>query len=153
MKLLWLLVAVYLTSNCGMGMTAANHHRELPQSFDSQITLGVFQSRVKTGMSQGDVAAAVGSPNIVSSDADDGVDCWIYDKISSESAYSASSSSVSGGLGVAAFPLPIIVGGAVGGSSSKSSGASVSAQKTLTVVIKFDKAKRVKSMNYHASKF
>ena len=137
---------------CGMGMTAADHQRELPQYQEPAITLGTFQSKVKVGMSQGDVAAAVGSPNIVSNDAD-GADAWIYDKISSESAYSSSSSTVSGGLGVVAFPLPVAVGGAVGGSSSKASGASISTQKTLTVVIKFDKAKKVKSMNYHASKF
>ncbi|MFA5925458.1 MAG: hypothetical protein WC831_00845 [Parcubacteria group bacterium] len=136
---------------CGAGMTAADHQRELPTTQDMQLTLGVFQSRVKVGMSQGDVIAAVGSPNIVTKDAED-VETLIWDKVASESAYSRSSSSVSGGLGVAAFPLPVAVGGAVGGSSSKSSGASASTQRTLTVVVKFEKNK-VKSMTYNTSKF
>ncbi len=50
--------------------------------FAEELTLGLVQSRVKKGMSQGEVAQAIGSPNIASKDRD-GSETWIYDKVSS----------------------------------------------------------------------
>ncbi len=54
------------------------------------MTLGVVQSFIKEGMSQADIASALGSPNIVTQDKD-GNDTWIYDKIATETSQSGSS--------------------------------------------------------------
>jgi hypothetical protein len=86
-------------------MTAADHAAQLPSAAERQLTLGVVQRDIRKGMAQGDVASALGAPNIVSQDAN-GQETWIYDKIASEVAYSQSS--VSGGIG------GLIAGGGAG---------------------------------------
>jgi hypothetical protein len=99
-------------------------------------------------MSQGDVATALGSPNIVTRDSEE-KETWIYDKIASEVSYSRDSGSV-GGVGGAAGGG---VAGLIIGGYSKQAGAASSTQKTLTVIIKFDKVGNVESFTYHTSKF
>jgi hypothetical protein len=91
-------------------------------------------------MSQADVASALGSPNIVTKDAE-GKETWVYDKIATEASYSQSS-----GGGYATL---ILLG--IGG--SREAGAYSTTQRTLTVVIKFDKNSSVESFKYHATKF
>ena len=54
------------------------------------MTLGIVQKEIRVGLSQADVAAALGSPNIVTKDSAD-KETWVYDKIASEASYSASS--------------------------------------------------------------
>lgn len=103
---------------------------------EQELTLGVVQRDVHLGSTQDEVATALGSPNIVTRDAD-GKDTWIYDKVSSISSYDEKGF----GIGI------ILVGYA------KASGNAQTVQKTLTVVIKFDKYNRVESFNYHMSKF
>ncbi|HMP84616.1 MAG TPA: hypothetical protein PKA41_18125 [Verrucomicrobiota bacterium] len=144
-------------------MKASEHAAELPDSTAPELTLGVFQQHVKPGMSQGDVAAMVGSPNLVSSEGA-GRETWIYDKISSEYAYSSSSSAVGGGAGGGVGGLGLKVGGSsltgIGGGvqggggavSSKASGAGRTTKKTLTVVIRFENG-AVTDWKYHQSKF
>jgi hypothetical protein len=66
---------------------------------------------------------------------------WVYDKIATDVTYSQSESG--GGLSL------ILVG--VGGSGS--SGSKSTSQRTLTVVIKFDKENKVRDFAYHSSKF
>ena len=131
----------------GCGMTAADEEMQR-HSKDQAMTLGVAQKEIRVGMSQGDVAAALGSPNIVSKDSQ-GKESWIYDKIASEASYSKSSVGGAGGAGGVtgnALILGIITGG-------YESGASSTTQKTLTVVIKFNDEKLVESFSYHSSKF
>lgn len=96
------------------------------------LTVGTVQKEIKKGMSGAEVASALGSPNIVSTD-DDGNEVWIYDKISS----SVSTSSTYGTL--------ILIGGSNRRRNSQ--------QKTLTVIINFDENKRVKDFKYHTSRF
>lgn len=103
---------------------------------DKELTVGIVQRDIKVGMSQADVAEALGSPNIVTKDSDER-ETWVYDKFASEASYSSR-----GG-----YWTLIVIGGNWG------SGGSRSSQKTLTVVIKFDKASRVQKVTYHASKF
>ena len=50
------------------------------------------------------------------------------------------------------FLITLLLGGLIG-SYSKSAGASSTTNRTLTVVIKFDKLSKVKGFSYHASKF
>lgn len=120
-------------------MTAAEHEASLPSSQEQEMTVGVVQREIRVGMSGADVAQALGSPNIVTKDSS-GNETWVYDKIASEVSYSKDS----GGTGL----IINLFGG-----YNREAGAVSSTQKTLTVVIKFDKNSRVESFSYHASKF
>jgi hypothetical protein len=66
-----------------------------PADDADNLTLGQVQSRITKGMGAAEVAEALGSPNIVTTDAE-GREVWIYDKISTES--QASESGFWGGL-------------------------------------------------------
>lgn len=102
---------------------------------DTNFTLGVAQKNIKIGTSQADVAAVMGAPNIVTTDAD-GKETWIYDKVSSVTSYNNSG-----------FDVGIILAG-----YGKGRGNAQSSQKTLTIVIKFNNQK-VESFKYHMSNF
>lgn len=101
-----------------------------------RVTVGTVQKEIRMGMSAAAVAAALGSPNIVTSD-DNGGEVWIYDKISSNVSSSSGDS----------YATILLIGG-----SSSSANAS-SSQKTLTIIIKFDANKKVSSFKYHTSRF
>ena len=135
-RLLSLICLLLLVAGC---MTAAQHHQNLPSTQDRAMTVGIVQREIRKGMSAADVANALGSPNIVTKDAS-GDETWIYDKIAAEASYSRSSGST--GLLISLF-----------GVAEQQAGASSSTERTLTVVIKFDKNKRVKDFTYHSSKF
>lgn len=134
-------------------MTAGEHSARLHSSRERRLTVGVVQKEIHTGMSQADVAVALGSPNIVTKDSD-GTETWIYDKIATEASYSNDSGGVSGFLGAGGAPSgrALVLGG-LGAGYSASSGAAATSQRTLTVVIKFDKASLVTDFTYHASRF
>jgi len=134
----WFVVAALAAGVLGSTgcMTAAQHQAALGSSTEREMTLGVVQKEIRPGMSQADVAIALGSPNIVTKDGD-GHETWIYDKIATEASYSNDSGGVF-----------LILGG-----YNKSAGASSTTQKTLTVVLKFDDAQKVTTVSYHASKF
>jgi len=136
----------------GCMMTAAEHSQSLHSEKEREFTLGNVQRHVYRGMSQADVAEALGSPNIVSQD-DQGDETWIYDKIASEASYSTDRGSSAGGVGAGGPAGSVLILGGLFGSYDRSAGASARTQKTLTVVIKFDKKKRVKDFSYHSSKF
>ena len=120
-KLLTMVLFVLSLLGCTHGMEESNN-----------LTVGTVQKEIKKGMTGAEVAGALGSPNIVSTD-DDGNEVWIYDKISS----SVSTSSTYGTL--------ILIGG--------SNNRRTSQQRTLTVIINFDENKRVKDFKYHTSRF
>lgn len=106
---------------------------------ETNLTLGTAQKNIKIGMSQADVALVLGSPNIVTTDSD-GKETWIYDKVSSVSSYNSNGFSIYGSIILA------------GVGHNKSGGNAQSSQKTLTIVIKFNKNK-VESFKYHMSNF
>ena len=143
------IIATGFTFGC---MTAAQHQQELGSTKEREMTVGIVQKEIRKGMSQADVAVALGSPNIVTNDGL-GKETWIYDKIATEASYSTSRGGVSGGVGAGGLAGSALILGGVGGGYSKSAGASSTTQKTLTVVIKFDDRKNVESFSYHASKF
>jgi len=103
----------------------------------SKLTVGTVQREIREGMSGAEVAAALGSPNIVTTD-EQRREVWIYDKVSSTKVYSTDS----GGVGI------LFITG-----YSAQAGASSSTQKTLTIIIKFDQNKRVRDFAYHSSTF
>jgi len=115
-------------------------------------------------MSQADVATALGSPNMVTTDAK-GNETWIYDKVATEKSYSKSSRSKSSSAGASAggvigaigSSVLGLFGGSVGGGQavgeSDQTGAVSRTQRTLTVVIKFDANRLVKSVRSQMSSF
>lgn len=153
---LWCLLLLLLPVGCIQHMSAAGHQQSLGSTHEREMTVGVVQKEIRVGMSQADVAIALGSPNIVTRDSQ-GDEAWIYDKIATEASYSSSSQSEGIGVGGAAGGLlgRVLLLGGVGYSRGATSqaGASATTQKTLTVVIKFDRNSLVKSFSYHASKF
>ncbi len=119
---------------------------------EQELTLGVVQKNIKIGSAQDEVAIALGSPNIVTRDSD-GKDTWIYDKVASITSYDSNGFGVgAGGLGGGGGGNGF-GGGILGIAYSKNKGSLQTTQKTLTVVIKFDKDSRVESFTYHMSKF
>ncbi len=102
----------------------------------TDLTVGKVQGEIKIGMPGSDVAAILGSPNIVTTD-EKRREVWIYDKISSNRVDTRNS--FSGGI--------IILGG------STRQAASTSTQKTLTIIIKFDEEKKVRDFAYNYTQF
>lgn len=113
----------------------ASYHRGEVQDPSEKLTVGTVQKEIYKGMDAGDVAASLGSPNIVTRD-EQGRETWIYDKISSEAAYSKSSTGLPG----------LILG-------FSESGARSSSDRTLTVVIKFDENSKVRAFSYNSTRF
>ena len=138
-----LLAAVAVLSGC---MTAAQHQASV-RGDEAGLTLGVAQKEIRVGMSGAEVAEKLGSPNIVTTGGD-GNETWIYDKIATEASYSRSSA----GIGILILFTGALRAGAPAGAVA-SSGASSESQRTLTVVVKFDGANRVRDLAYHASRF
>lgn len=104
-------------------------------STEQNFTLGMVQREICPGMSQEDVAAAIGSPNIVTKDQGN-KETWIYDKIATEVRRSESS-------GLCLFFRR----------GCDNVARLDKTQKTLTIVIKFNENKCVEDIDYHASKF
>ena len=127
--------------------TVGEHRQALKDSSEEKITLGVAQREIKVGMSPPEVAKALGSPNMVTKDRE-GVETWIYDKISTEYAYSSSSGGIAG--------LVLSGGGGSGGGAlggvNQGAGASSRTQRTLTIIIKF-KNSAVSEFTYNATSF
>lgn len=144
-----IVVAALLPLGC---MSAAQHQQSLHSTAEREMTVGVVQKEIRVGMSQADVAQALGSPNIVTRDAD-GKEAWVYDKIATEASYSSDRGEGGAAAAGAVVPGSSLLLGGLGGSYGRQAGAYSSTQKTLTVVIKFDAAAKVESFSYHASKF
>lgn len=130
--------------------SASYHAAQTQKAADGadRLTVGKVQKEIRVGMSSADVVAALGSPNIVTTD-EQRRENWVYDKIATTASYSQSSGSlflllggVSGNAG----------GGGVGGGSS-GSGATTTTQRTLTIIIKFDESQKVRDFAYHSSSF
>ncbi|MCK6553400.1 hypothetical protein L6Q96_02265 [Candidatus Binatia bacterium] len=128
-----LLLAVALTAGCS---TAADHQRQLGSAADREMTVGLVQKEIRSGLTEDRVAEILGSPNIVTRDPA-GRETWIYDKIATEASYSTS----------AAYGTILVLGGGT------DAGATATTQRTLTVVIRFGADRRVETFSYHASKF
>jgi outer membrane protein assembly factor BamE (lipoprotein component of BamABCDE complex) len=116
--------------------SSAQEHSKDVTPPEERMTLGKVQKEIRVGMSGADVATALGSPNVVTTD-DQRREVWVYDKMSRTTAYSRSE----GGATI----LVLGVGGAAGANSST--------QRTLTVIIKFDENKKVRDFAYHSSSF
>lgn len=129
--------AVLLAAALAAGCTpAAQHQQNLGSAQERQMTVGLVQKEIHNGMSQADVAEVLGSPNLVTRDTV-GRETWVYDKMATEASYSQSS----------VYGTILILG------AGQAAGAAGSTQRTLTVVIRFDRDQKVESFSYHASRF
>lgn len=133
MRLFITFLAVGLISGCATSSGGA----------DRNLTAGAVKRDVYIGMSGAEVAEALGSPNIVTTD-DDRNETWIYDKISTK----VTESETFGATGTLRF---LEVWGPIGGTSK--SNRKTSSQRTLTVIIKFDESDKVRDFAYHTSRF
>lgn len=141
-----------LVTVCGC-RTAGEHAASLHSEQDRRMTVGVVQKEIRVGMPQIEVAAALGSPNIVSRDLE-GRESWVYDKIATEASYSSDSGGIGGAAAGGGAPgSSVLVLGGVGSGYRRHAGASAVTQRTLTVIIKYDGAGLVESFSYHSSTF
>jgi outer membrane protein assembly factor BamE (lipoprotein component of BamABCDE complex) len=127
---------VLLTISLGACQTVKEHASQVneAQALDEKISVGTVQRSIKVGMSSADVIEVLGAPNIVSTD-DESREVWVYDKVSTTRVFSSSNSGVN-----------ILIRGARSGAESNS-------QRTLTIVIKYDKSAKVRDFSYRSSSF
>ncbi len=102
----------------------------------STLTAGVVQREIRRGMTGGEVATVLGSPNIVTS-GPGGTEVWVYDRTFSQ----VEAGSASTGIWF------------VIGTTGQDASVRRTSQSTLTVVVKFDADKKVADVAYHQSKF
>ncbi len=131
-KLVWIVLAGLAT------LSACYSHPTSDGGAGSatNLTVGKVQGEIKVGLPASDVAAILGSPNIVTTD-EKRREVWLYDKVSSTSVDTRNS--FAGGI--------LILGG------SSRQVQRTSTQKTLTIIIKFDEDKRVRDFAYNYTQF
>ncbi|MDX1424626.1 MAG: hypothetical protein R3322_15885 [Kiloniellales bacterium] len=144
-------VALLTVSGC---QSAQQHAAdvEAANAGADKLTVGTVQREIRVGMSGGEVASVLGAPNIVTTD-EQRREVWVYDRISTNRAYSTSSGGVSALILGGALVGNGLAGGAGSAGYSSSDGASSTTQKTLTVVIKFNEQGTVRDFAYHTSTF
>ena len=125
-----LMASVLLLSGCA---SASYQRQQVQDDKGDRLTVGKVQKEIKIGMSSADVIQTLGSPNVVTTD-EERREVWVYDKIATDVVYSNSDAGIK-------FL------------TSGSSGAVSRNQRTLTVVIKFDKEQKVRDFAYHQSSF
>lgn len=119
-----------------------------PAARERELTLGLVQREVQEGDLEADVLEALGSPNLVTVDAD-GHEVWVYDRVATERTVSADG----GALGGVVSGTAGTGGGVVAGYGSRERRHESTSQKTLTVVIRMGKDSRVASVRVHATRF
>ena len=127
-------LAILLLSSCSTADHAAAVNTA--QGRAAPLTVGAVQRQIKVGMTNAEVVDVLGSPNMVTTD-DQRRENWVYDRVSTDTAYSSSSEGIN-----------LLVLGAGG-----SSGARSTSQRTLTIVIKFDASSHVRDFAYRLSSF
>lgn len=144
-----LMIMALLTGGCA---TAGDHRAAVRDDTADRITVGKVQREIRVGMTNADVIEILGSPNVVTTDAERR-EVWVYDKIATETAYSTSSGGVSA-LILGGFLGNDAAGGGLGGAGYRSnSGAQSTTQRTLTIIIKFDNNQMVRDFAYRQSSF
>jgi outer membrane protein assembly factor BamE (lipoprotein component of BamABCDE complex) len=143
---LFALGALILMSACTTN--PQDHLEEVRRKSSNNLTVGQVQRTIRLGMRNAEVVEMLGSPNIVSTD-EQKREVWVYDKIATECVHSEGA--VGGGIG--ALILGHAGGGLLGFNGEKRGGARSTTQRTLTVIIKFNKECAVRDIAYHSSQF
>jgi outer membrane protein assembly factor BamE (lipoprotein component of BamABCDE complex) len=105
-----------------------------------QITVAKAQHTIKKGMTSIEVIELIGSPNIISTNQL-GNEIWVYDKVSTHNDLEKTS------IGAVGFIPALFIKG------NTSISKNTSYQKTLTIIIKYDKNKKVNNISYHTTRF
>lgn len=101
-----------------------------------RLSIAKVQREIKIGMSSSEVVSILGSPNMVTTD-EQRRETWVYDKVATE----ASSNRSKGGVWLLLFY------------SGDTNTTSSTNQRTLTIIIKFDNAGKVRDFAYRTSSF
>ena len=126
--------ALILLSGCVSAGYHVDHVRG--KRSEQTLTAGLVQKEIRVGMLNSEVVSVLGSPNMVTTD-EERREVWVYDSIATETARSESN----GGINVLVLW------------TSGSTGATSTSQRTLTVVVKFDKQNRVRDFAYQTTRF
>jgi outer membrane protein assembly factor BamE (lipoprotein component of BamABCDE complex) len=132
LAIIYLIALTVVTAGC----SASTHKTQVQNDATDRISVGTVQREIRVGMSSADVVAALGSPNMVTTD-DQRREVWVYDKMSTDVSYSTSST----------YGTLLLVGGTM------NSGAASRSQRTLTVIVKFDNEQKVRDFAYRQSSF
>ena len=133
--------------------SASEHAAEVRAGQDGdKMTVGKVQREIRVGMTNAEVVEVLGSPNMVTTD-EKRRENWVYDKISTETVVSRSSGGVSALILGGALVGNGLAGGAGSAGYGSSAGARSTSQRTLTVIIKFDEAGKVRDFAYRSSSF
>lgn len=103
---------------------------------EERMTVAKAQQEIKIGMSSAAVIEALGTPNMVTTD-DKRRETWVYDRVSTNIQASSSQNGV----------WLLLFGG--GNKNQKAT----SSQRTLTIIVKFDKNSKVRDFSYRTSTF
>jgi outer membrane protein assembly factor BamE (lipoprotein component of BamABCDE complex) len=99
-----------------------------------KITVGAAQT-LQIGMGGAEVVSALGTPNIVTTDKE-GLETWVYDKIANEYEF-----------------VSVQENGWAFNPRQRSSGVEVRSQRTLIVVVKFDKDRKIANVQYRQTAY
>ena len=111
-----------------LALLAACKSKPPPEEDGKNLTAGVVQREIRKGMSGAEVAEALGSPSIVTGD-ENGNEVWVYER------YARDVETRSDGY----FVIFLF------GEKERAKGST----KSFTVVIHFDKDKKVERFAYH----
>lgn len=103
---------------------------------EDRLSIATVQREIKIGMSSSDVVEVLGSPNMVTTD-DQRRETWVYDKVST----SVESSSSGHGVWILLYDY------------ENRNRTSSTTQRTLTIIVKFDKNNKVRDFAYRTSAF
>jgi outer membrane protein assembly factor BamE (lipoprotein component of BamABCDE complex) len=148
---LMLILSVSIITGC---KSVASHQASIRDNSTDKVSVAKAQARINAGMSGGQVVEVLGSPNIITTD-DQRREVWVYDKFTTETAYSTSEGGVSA-LIIGGWNDPPFLDSAITGiapSVENKTGAKAVTQRTLTIIIKFDKSNFVRDFAYHTSSF
>lgn len=144
--------AAALVAGC---QTAAQHAADVRAAQDAgdRVTVGKVQREIRVGMTNAQVVEVLGAPNMVTTD-EQRRENWVYDKIATDTAYSSSSGGVNALiLGGGLVGNAGAAGGLGGAGYSSGAGARSTSQRTLTIIIKYDEANKVRDFSYRSSSF
>lgn len=136
-------------------MSASQHAADVRagREADDRLSVGKVQREIRVGMTNAEVVEVLGSPNMVTTD-ERRRENWVYDKVATETVYSSSSGGVNAlVLGGGLVGNAGVAGGLGGAGYSSGAGARSTSQRTLTIILKFDEASRVRDFSYRSSSF
>ncbi|MFM7344539.1 MAG: hypothetical protein ACKO1J_04105 [Tagaea sp.] len=144
-------LAAAMLAGCQTAQQHAQSVRDA-QAGGDRITVGTVQREIRVGMTNADVVAVLGAPNMVTTD-DQRRENWVYDRIATETVFSSSSGGVNALILGGAAGGGALGGGLGGAGMSSSAGARTTTQRTLTIIIRYDEGGKVRDFAYRSSSF